>query len=557
MLQLSDISKRFGDSLLFEKVNLTVNAGERIGLVGPNGCGKSTLLRIIMGQERADSGSAQFSVPSRRVGYLAQSLVFEPDATVRGVLRGDEQDESYWVEQIERLAEQMTHGSAEEMAAIEKAYTTALEHLEQASERLPDHVIAEVLAGLHLSHIAPETPVAILSGGQKTRLGLAKLLLAHPALLLLDEPTNHLDITALQWLEGYLSAYAGGMLIVSHDRAFLDHTVNTILDMDPVSKRVQAYAGGYSAYAERKAREAEKLQLAYNEQQARIARLQGSIRDIKGHARNIENETIDFHYRKQAKKIARQGVMQQRRLQRMLDSEEMIEKPRESYQIKLAFEGTPPSGQDVVLMEDLVKAFGERVLFSEVSLTLRRGDRIALLGANGSGKTTLLRIIVGEQEPTAGSVRLGANVHWGYLSQEQERLDPDATPLELVQRTAAANETEARTLLHRFLFAGDEVFTPIGSLSFGQRARLGLGVLVLQGCNLLLLDEPINHLDIPSRERFEQALQGYQGTILAVVHDRYFVDRFASAIWSLEDQTVRTYVDLEDLARGQRERERV
>jgi len=556
MLQLSDISKRYGDNLLFEKVSLTVNAGERVGLVGPNGCGKSTLFRIIMGQERPDSGSVQFSVAKRRVGYLAQSLAFDPDATVRGVLRGDEQDEAYWVEQIERLAERMTHCSEDDMAAVEKSYSAALDHLEQASERLPDHAISEVLAGLHLSHIAPDTPVAILSGGQKTRLGLAKLLLAHPALLLLDEPTNHLDISALQWLESYLSAYAGGMLIVSHDRAFLDHTVNTILDMDPVSKRVQAYAGSYSEYAERKARDAEKLQLAYNEQQARIARLQGSIRDIKGHARNIEHETIDFHYRKQAKKIARQGVMQQRRLQRLLDSEEMIEKPRGSYQIKLEFEGTPPSGQDVVLIEELGKAFGERVLFSDVSLTLRRGDRIALLGANGSGKTTLLRIIVGEQEATAGTVRLGANVHWGYLSQEQERLDPEATPLELVQRTAAANETDARTFLHRFLFAGEEVFTPIGSLSFGQRARLGLGVLVLQGCNLLLLDEPINHLDIPSRERFEQALQGYPGTILAVVHDRYFVERFASAIWSLEEQTVRTYVDLEDLARGQRERER-
>ena len=550
MLQLSNLSKRYADLLLFEKVSLTVNAGERVGLVGPNGCGKSTLLRIIMGHERPDSGSVQFTIPSRRIGYLAQSLPYEPEATVRGVLRGDEQDGAYWVERIEQLAARMAQCAPDEMVAIEGAYAEALERLENAGARLPDHVIAEVLAGLQLAHVAPETPVSILSGGQKTRLGLARLLLAHPALLLLDEPTNHLDITALEWLEGYLSSYSGGMLIVSHDRTFLDHAVNAILEMDPVTHRVRAYAGSYSDYAATRLREAEKMQLAYNEQQARIARLQGAIRDAKGHARNIENETIDFHYRKQAKKIARQGVMQQRRLQRMLESEDLLGKPQGTWEMKLDFEDTPASGQDVILIEGLCKAFGERELFSDVDLTLRRGERIALLGANGSGKTTLLRIIIGEQTPSAGSVRLGANVDWGYLSQEQERLDPESTPLALVQRTAAANETEARTFLHRFLFGGDEVFTPIGRLSFGQRARLGLGILVLQGCNLLLLDEPINHLDIPSRERFEQALQNYQGTILAVVHDRYFVDRFATAIWSLEDQSIRTYVDLEDVARG-------
>jgi ATP-binding cassette subfamily F protein 3 len=551
MLQVSNLAKRFGDTLLFEQVSFTLNRGERVGLVGPNGCGKSTLLRLIVGQERPDTGSVQFLVPRSRVGYLAQGLEYAAQTTVRSALQGDEHTAGYWATQVEALAQRMAHSAPDEMESVAHAYSQALERLGQAAESLPDHVIAEVLAGLQLDHVQPDTAVDILSGGQKTRLGLARLLLANPSLLLLDEPTNHLDITALEWLEGYLSAYDGAMLIVSHDRTFLDHTINTVLEMDPVTHAVRAYPGNYTLYAQTKEREAAKLQLAFNEQQARIERLQSAIREAKGHARNIEHETIDFHYRKQAKKIARQGVMHQRRLERMLGSEDLLDKPKAGWSIRLEFAETPSSGQDVLVLEDLAKAFGQRVLFAGVNLVLRRGERVALIGANGTGKTTLLRIITGEQEPTAGSVRLGANVHYGYLSQEQENLDPALTPLEMVQQVATANETDARSFLHQLLFSGDDVFTPVGRLSFGERSRLALGVLVLQGCNLLLLDESINHLDIPSRERFEHALQSYEGTVLAVVHDRYFIERFATSIWALADGGIRPFVDLTDVARQQ------
>jgi ATP-binding cassette subfamily F protein 3 len=449
---------------------------------------------------------------------------------------------------VQILAAQLAQASPSQAPALERAYTDALDRLSFSSTRLPEHAMARVLAGLGLADVATTTPVRILSGGQKTRLGLARLLLENPSLLLLDEPTNHLDITALEWLEGYLGSYQGAVLIVSHDRAFLDNTVNRILEISPEKRTLALYEGNYSAYLETKEREREKYALAYKNQEERLARLQAAITGIKGQALNIEHETINFYYRKQAKKIARRAVVQQRRLQRMVDSEDHLEKPGQHWDMKLEFVETPPSGQDVLILEGLGKRFGELRLFEDVNLVLRRQERIALLGPNGSGKTTLLRMIVGEEPPSAGTLRLGANVRVGYFSQEQDRLDWSLTPFETIRREAALSETEARGFLHFFLFAGDDVFTPLDRLSYGERARLALGLLVLQGCNLLLLDEPVNHLDIPSRERFERALRSFEGTVLSVVHDRFFVQRFATGIWTIGEGTIRHFVDLADLS---------
>jgi ATP-binding cassette subfamily F protein 3 len=251
--------------------------------------------------------------------------------------------------------------------------------------------------------------------------------------------------------------------------------------------------------------------------------------------------------------IARKAVIQQRRLQRLLDSEERIDRPERTWQMKLEFADTPTSGQDVLHIEELAMGFGARELFRDVNLTLRAGDRIALVGSNGSGKTTLARLIRGELDPLAGQLRLGAGVKLGYYAQEQENLDAESTPYEAVRAVAAMSQTEVRSLLHYFLFSGDEVFVRIGSLSFGERARLILARLVAQGCNFLLLDEPINHLDIPSRSRFEQAMTAFEGTVLAIVHDRYFIERFATGLWAIQGQTIRPYVDLEDLGRAQQQ----
>jgi ATP-binding cassette subfamily F protein 3 len=407
-----------------------------------------------------------------------------------------------------------------------------------------------VLDGLDLHGLAQDTQVEILSGGQKTRLGLARLLISNPDLLLLDEPTNHLDIEALEWLEGFLLGFEGAALLVSHDRAFLDRTVSAILELDVLSRTVIHYPGTYTDYVETKEREREKHWAAYKDQQEFIGRLQSTIAAKKGYARSIESGTIDFAPRKIAKGIARKATVQQRRLQRLLDSEERIDRPGRTWQMKLEFVNTPPSGRDVLHLEGVTMGFGSQELFRDVNLTLRSGERIALVGPNGSGKTTLARLIQGDMEPQAGQIRLGAGVKVGYYAQEQEDLDPESTPYETIRAVAPMGQTEARSFLHYFLFSGDEAFVPVGNLSLGERARLMLAGLVAQGCNFLLLDEPINHLDIPARSRFEQAMTAFQGTVLTIVHDRYFIERFATGLWVIEGKAIRTYGYLEDMRRA-------
>jgi len=270
----------------------------------------------------------------------------------------------------------------------------------------------------------------------------------------------------------------------------------------------------------------------------RVARLESSIRRLSNQAHGIEQETIHFHYRRIAKDLARRAVVQKARLERMLADEERVEKPSLAWKMKLEFADTPRSGQDVLLVSELSLGYGSRELLHDVNLHVGFGDRVALIGPNGIGKTTLLRCIAGEIAPRAGAVRLGQGVKLGYMQQELEMLDPNITPLTLIRNNAILDETEARSFLHYFLFSGDEVFVPIGKLSYGERSRLALALLAVQGCNFLLLDEPLNHLDIPSRERFERAVARFKGTVLAVVHDRYFIERFATTIWTVQDSTV-------------------
>jgi ATP-binding cassette subfamily F protein 3 len=550
MLQVSNLSKAYGGEIVLDTISFVINPGDRVGLVGPNGCGKTTLLRIIVGEEQADQGSVRTSPPDLAVGYLAQALAFEVTATVGDVMRRAIDDLDVAERQVAALAQRLSVVEGDELDDLMAAYADALARFERAGGYGVSQRIDATLAGLGLDEVGQATPVSVLSGGQKTRLGLARLLLDRPSILLLDEPTNHLDMEGLEWLERFLEGYDGAVVIASHDRTLLDHAVHRILAFDPLTHRIEACAGNYSAYRESQKRALEKQWAAYRDHEERVARLRAEIQGLAGHARRIERGTQHFHYRKIAKGLARRAVVQRRRLERLLESEEQVEKPRPVWQMKLAFDETPDSGRDVLLLRDLTMGYQGRPLFSGVNLTLRHGERIALLGVNGSGKTTLLRGIAGQIEPLAGQIRLGANVRLGYYSQEQEGLDEESNAFEEIQRVAPMGETEARSFLHYFLFSGDDVFVPVRSLSFGERARLALAKLVASSCNLLLLDEPINHLDIPSREQFEHGLSAFEGTVVVVVHDRYFIERFATGLWSVERGSIRRYIDLAELRRG-------
>lgn len=550
MLQLSNVCRRYGDMVVLTNVSFVVNPNERVGLIGPNGCGKTTLLRIIAGQERPDQGSVQLNPPHLRLGYLEQGQRYAEDETLADFMRVGEKPLDAAAQKVEQLGVALAAAEGTERARLMRSYGDAIAELERlANAQTPLHEVESVLAGLGLAGISLETPVAALSGGQKTRLGLARALISDPQLLLLDEPTNHLDIDALEWLEAWLRDFAGAVLIVSHDRTFLDHTVTRILDLDLETHTVTEYPGNYSDYVEIWERERERQWAAYKDQQERVARVKAGIRRLSGYAASIERGTVDFSVRKIAKGIARRAVVQRRRLERELERER-VEKPRRSWQMNLAFEEAGETGRDVLLLNDLDVGFGGVPLVQGISQVVRAGERVAMTGPNGTGKTTLLRVIAGELAPLAGELRLGSNVKLGYQAQEQETLDPESTALSTIAAVAAMSETDIRSFLHHFLFAGDDVFVPVKSLSYGERARLTLARLVATGSNFLLLDEPINHLDIPSRAMFEQAMQAFEGTVLAVVHDRYFIERFATRIWAIRDGLLRSYLDLEEMHRS-------
>jgi ATP-binding cassette subfamily F protein 3 len=539
MLTVSNISKRFpgAEAPVLSHVSFTVNAGERVGLIGPNGAGKTTLLRIILGQLTSDSGGAQFHPGNLRIGYLAQGLDVPDDTLVWDILFPRAAALRAVEAEIERLAQALT--TAGTMDSLIDEYSAALERLEELSQEVKSPEAERILAGLELDHLEPDSPVGTLSGGQKTRLGLAALLLNDPQLLILDEPTNHLDVTALEWLESWLQDFPGGALIVSHDRTFLDETVNRIVALDDKTHTARVLEGSYSDYVTTVRSEQDKQWAQWRDQQVEIARLEQDMRRTMAKAVRKENATRDSTQRRYAKKVAKRAKSKETRLRKYTESEERIEKPGQTWNLKLDFGDLPKTGQDVITVEDLTIGYDPAApLLHDLNLTLRAGERVAVLGPNGHGKSTLLKTIVGDVPALGGRVRVGPSVRIGYLAQEQEILDPSKNALEVIQAEAPLNHTDARSFLHYFLFAGDDVFTPVAQLSYGERARLMLAVLVARGANLLVLDEPINHLDVPSREMFEQALAAFQGSVLAVVHDRYFVDRFAMTVWHIEDGTL-------------------
>ena len=539
MLTVNALSKSYGSDTIFQDVSFNLNPGERLGLVGPNGCGKTTLLRILAGLEQADSGSFHFSPPGLRLGYLPQGLTPAPDETLSGFLDRMTGELLSAGARLEELAAALA--AAPERADLQQQFDATLQRMPSGSAAQGQ--IGEALAPWGLGDLPVDTPIAKLSGGQKTRLALAGVLLSSPQLLLLDEPTNHLDIDMLEWLEDWLVnsplTREVAILIVSHDRVFLDHTVSGILELDPQTHSLRAYPGNYSAYLEQKLAERERHWQAYSDQQEEIARLRSAAELVRGQAVFRKGGKADsgdkfakgFFANRSRRTVARAKSIE-KRLEKLL-TEERIEKPRQSWQMKLDLSAAPTSGRDVVQLEELAVGYDHAALLSGLTLQVRYGQRIALIGPNGAGKTTLLRTIAGTLPPLAGRVRLGSGVRAGLHGAGAGDPGAGSDALTILRGLAPFNETDARAFLHQFLFSGDEVFTPVGKLSYGERARLMLACLVASGCNLLLLDEPINHLDIPSRARFEQALAIFEGTVLAVVHDRYFIQGFASEIWEI------------------------
>jgi ATP-binding cassette subfamily F protein 3 len=540
MLVVHGITKRYGHQTILEDVSFTVNRGDCVGLIGPNGCGKTTLLRIIAGHERPDGGSVSFQPKGLRIGYLPQGLHVPEDTKLIDLIEPRRRELAQVETDLARISDQVSIAEGDEAESLMEAYGRTLDRLTTLSRQVSEGHIENVLAMLGLGDLGLSTPVRELSGGQKTRLSLAKVLLSDAQLLLLDEPTNHLDIGMLEWLEGWLARFEGGVLIVSHDRTLLDETVNRTLDLDETTYTVRVYDGNYSAYLATYLTEREKQMAAYRDQEYEIRRMRQDIARTKEHARNVERSTIDDQQRRYAKKVARKAKSREKKLTRYLKSEDRVERPRESWRMKLEFKKPKHRGRDVLITEDLAIGYpGHEPLFAGVNLHLRTGGRVALTGANGSGKTTLLRTIAGHLDPITGHVHLGPSVQMGYMTQEQELLDPGRSALALIREAAPMSETEARAFLHYYLFSGDDPLRPISSLSYGERSRLMLATLVAGGSNFLLLDEPINHLDIPSRSRFEAALSRYDGTVIAVVHDRYFIQGYATELWVVEDKGVR------------------
>lgn len=514
MLKVMGLKKAFGIDELFHDVNFEVSRGERVGFVGANGAGKTTLMKILMGKEEADGGRVQLD-SADTIGYVEQQADFG-EGTLHDEFRRAF-DDIITLEECKRTLEKKIAVQHDEETMA--AYSKVVEQFERLEGYDFESRIRRIAFGLGFSEADLEKDVRHFSGGQKTRICLVKALLREPDFLFLDEPTNHLDIHMIEWLEGFLKSYRGGVLLISHDRYFLDRTATRIIDLE--HKTVTSYEGNYTYFMKVKTQRRAALQSAYEKQQEHIRKTEEYIRRYKAGIKS---------------KQARGRQSQLNRLERI------VLPPEDASFNYFALNAPPECAQRVAELEDVSASFGVHEIFSHISLLIRRGDGVALVGPNGAGKTTLLRILVGEMQSSSGRVKIGSRVKIGYFSQQHEGLHRENTVLDEIMYEYGLDEEQARKYLGAFLFHGDEVLRRIGALSGGEQSRVAFLKLMLTGANFLVLDEPTNHLDIPAREAVEEALMAYPGTFLAVSHDRYFLDKVANCTLELENGRLTEYM---------------
>lgn len=514
VLKISGLSKSFGIKTVFENVSFEVRSGERIGLVGANGAGKTTLLKCIMGAEEADKGSVKAS-DGAIIGYLRQDFNY-PSHTIREEMEDAWKDVLYYKDRMETLARELESSRSDEK--LVEAYGRAEARFEFLGGYDYESTTRKILTGLGFSDDDWDRDIHSFSGGQKVRINLAAAFVRHPDFLLLDEPTNHLDMGMLEWLEEYLRSYKGGILMISHDRYFLDGAATGIIDLE--NHHIRSFRGGYTRYMETKENQDRAYEKAYEKQQEHI------------------KETEEYIRRYKAGIKAKQARGRQSQLNRLV----RLEKPVHQASLRFHFDPPQECADKVLDVLRVEGSYGSHILFKDLTIHIKKGETVGLIGPNGAGKTTILKMITGEKKPDTGFIQLGNNVKMGYYSQEQERLHPKLTVLDEVRDTFNFGEKEARNILGMFLFRGDDVFKTVGMLSGGEKARLSLLCLFLEKPNFLILDEPTNHLDIPTREIMEDAIEAFGGTCLVVSHDRYFLDKVADRILELDHGKLTEYL---------------
>ena len=522
ILSCQNISKAFVENQVLKNVSFHIEDHEKAAIVGINGAGKTTLLRIIVGEMTPDDGQVVLA-KDKTLGYLAQNSTVDTSHTIYEELLSVKADLLRLEEKIRECENNMKHADGDALEDLMKQYTSLTHAFETGGGYLYRSELVGVLKGLGFTEDEFSKPVATLSGGQKTRVALGRLLLQNPDLIILDEPTNHLDMNSIAWLETYLLNYKGAVLIVSHDRYFLDRIAGKVIEID--QSKATTFMGNYSDYAVKKEQLRVAAWNAYMNQQ----------REIK-HQEEVIEKLKSFNREKSIKRAESR--------EKMLDKIEVIEKPSEvRTDMKLTLTPRILSGNDVLTVEHLSKSFDSHKLFTDVNFEIKRGEHVAIIGDNGSGKTTLLKILNGLVPADQGTFRLGSNVEIGYYDQEHHVLHSEKTLFEEISDDYPyLNNTQIRNVLAAFLFTGEDVFKRISDLSGGERGRVSLAKLVLSNANFLILDEPTNHLDIMSKEILEDALNGYEGTILYVSHDRYFINRTAHRILDLTEGQFVNYV---------------